>query len=109
MYEEETNSRMEIAQKMRSQSMQNDYRINRSGYRAQEFAEEDPRDAGLQRSLTRLRILAAVLLAAGVVCLDKCGGRIGTVDAGRIFQIIELDYEEVLTEKFAALIENCRR
>ena len=108
MYEEEVNSRMELVQKMRSQSMENGYRIGRGCYNSPAFAE-DEQDAGLRRSLARLKILAAVFLVAGIVFLDKCGGRFGALDADRIFQMIELDYEEVLTEKYAALIENCRR
>ncbi len=102
------NSRMELAQKMRSQSMENGYRIGRGCYKSPACAE-DEQDAGLRRSLARLRILAVVFLVAGIVFLDKCGGRIGALDADRIFRMIELDYEDILTEKFTALIENCRR
>lgn len=107
MYEDKLDSRMEIAEKMRSQSIENDHRVGRR-YQDTPMWEEDPEE-NAQRILTRTKILITVFLVGALIFLDRSGGRIGPLNADKIFQMIELDYEEVMTEKFLTLIENYRR
>ena len=107
MYEEKTLSRTEIAEKMRSKSLENDYMVGRR-YRETKTWEDMPEES-LQRVLTRTKILITVFLVGGLIFLDKSDMKIGPLSAGKIFQMIELDYETVMTEKFLSLIENYRR
>ena len=107
MYAEKTDSRMEIAEKMRNQSLENDHMVGRR-YRETKDWEEVPEES-LQRVLTRTKILITAFLVGGLIFLDKSDLQIGSLNAGKIFQMIELDYETVMTEKFLTLIENYRR
>lgn len=103
MYEEKMDSRMEIAEKMRSISLENDYRVGRRYRNAQ--LEEDKPEESLQRILTRTKILITVFLVGGLIFLDKNDLRIGSLNAGKIFQMIELDYEKIMTDKFVTLLK----
>ena len=103
MYEKKMDSRMEIAEKMRSRSLENDYRVGRR-YRDTQFEEDKPEES-LQRIFTRTKILITVFLVGGLIYLDKNDLRIGSLNAGKIFQMIELDYENIMTEKFVTLLK----
>ena len=107
MYEEKIDYRMEIAEKMRSKSIENDYMVGRR-YKDTQVWEDKPEES-LQRILIKTKILITVFLVGGLIFLDKSDMRIGPLNAGKIFQMIELDYETVMTEKFLSLIENYRR
>ena len=107
MYAEKTDSRMEIAEKMRNQSLENDHMVGRRCRETKDW-EEVPEES-LQRVLTQTKILITAFLVGGLIFLDKSDLQIGSLNAGKIFQMIELDYETVMTEKFLTLIENYRR
>ncbi len=51
----------------------------------------------------QLRLLAALLLAVGVILLDRSGGSIAGISPGQIFDAISVSYEEDLNAYFSGL------
>lgn len=103
MYEELSDSRMEAVQRMRQISFENNCQLGQWSGAGQDAAEETPEDT-LRRILAKTRLLLAVFLVGAVIFLDRSGLTIGSLNSRKIFQAMELDYGQVLTDKLSQLL-----
>ncbi len=66
-----------------------------SPYEEMPFPENGQNDYPVPNTF-RLRILLALVLAMGLIVLDKNGGSFAGLSAGQIFETISADYEDAL-------------
>lgn len=97
--------RSEIVERIRSVSLENGYEL---GYRRKKDELTDWETGSIQRILGKTRLFLAVFLVIGVIALDHFEESIGDLNAEKVYQMIEVDYEDIIIDKVMDMIKTCQ-